>query len=106
MDPLELGLLEAARSDHTNGDRIANLLQYHARKDRQDLHRDAVAVLVDRFDNRGILQAEVAVRAQPLALVIGVLGCIVELRLAKMMAAAVVDMDPAWHAQSIDAERR
>src|SRR5216683_7559811 len=102
MDPVELGLFEAARPDHPNRNRIADLLQYHARKDRQDLHRDAVPIFVDRLDNRGILETEIAVRAQSLAIVIGVLGGIVELGLAEMIAAAIVDVYPARHAQPVD----
>src|SRR3954469_23199577 len=46
MDPFELGLFEPARADDANRDRVADLLQYHARKNSQDLHRDAVAVFV------------------------------------------------------------
>src|SRR6516165_2700731 len=61
MDPFELGLLEPARADHPNRDRVADLLQYHAREDGQDLHRDAVAILVHRFDDRAVREAETAV---------------------------------------------
>src|ERR1700756_3186493 len=40
MDPFELGLLEPARADDANRDRIADLLQHHAREHSQDLNRD------------------------------------------------------------------
>src|SRR6266481_7446893 len=63
MDPVELGLLDTTRPDHADRNRIADLLQYHARKDRQDLHRNAVPILVDGFDDRGILEPQIAVRA-------------------------------------------
>src|ERR1700730_15310372 len=42
MDPFELGFFEAARADDANRDRIADLLQHHAREDSQDLYRNAV----------------------------------------------------------------
>src|SRR2546423_3468153 len=48
MDPFELGLFEPARADDANRDRVADLLQHHAREDGQDLHRDPVAIFVDR----------------------------------------------------------
>src|SRR5260221_10289437 len=41
VDPFELGLFEPARADDANRNRIADLLQHHAREDGQDLHRDA-----------------------------------------------------------------
>src|SRR5215472_13236574 len=51
MEPLELGFFEAARANDANCDRVADLLQDHARENGQDLHRDAVAILVDRLND-------------------------------------------------------
>src|SRR6516225_2785193 len=106
MDPVELGFFETTWMDRADRDRVADLLQNHVREDRKNLHRDAVTVFVDRFDDRGVLEAQIGVRAQPLALVVGVLGGVIELGLAEMMTAAVIDMDAARHAQPVDPERR
>ena len=106
MDPFELGLFEPARADDANRDRVADLLQHHAREDGQDLHRDAVAVFVDQFDDRAVLEAEPAVRAQRRLFVIGVLLRVVEFRIAEVMRPAVVHDDPALLAQAVDPEGR
>src|SRR5271163_4622764 len=106
MDPFELGLFEPARPDDANRDRIADLLQHYAREDGQDLYRDAVAVFVDRFDDRAVLEVEPAVRAQRRLFVIGVLLRVVELRIAEVMRAAVVHDNPALLAQAVDPEGR
>ncbi len=58
------------------------------------------------LDDRGVGEPHFHVRAQPLALVVGILGGVVELGLAEMMPAAVVDMDAARHAEPVDVERR
>ena len=50
--------------------------------------------------DRGVAQFEIGVGAQLRRLVVGVLGGVVELGLAEMMAAALVDIDAARHAEA------
>src|SRR5580704_11488144 len=104
MDPFELGLFEPARADDANRNRIADLLQHHAWEDGEDLHRNAVAIFVDRFDNRAVLETEPAVRPQRRLSVIGVLLRVIKFRVAKVMRPAVVHDDPALLAQAVDPE--
>src|SRR5260370_12341118 len=55
IDPFELGLFQSARADDANRNRIADLLQHHPREDGRDLHRDAVAIFVNRSDDLTVL---------------------------------------------------
>ena len=71
-----------ARPDHPHRDGVAHLLQHHAGEHRQDLHRHAVAVFIDRLHHRAVLQLELAVRTQRGRLVVRVLGRVVQLGVA------------------------